>query len=277
MLRQQVVGKPSALYIYLAVLLLGIFFARMITSIPHLSMTFDEEGHVTVGYNILRTGDLRLAYFDCTQSWLHPEGGSAPGWLVLARDAPAWIAKYLASARLSYEQERGGFSAPFRIYTDDGRPTYPTGGCVHVALSELPLADVLNTPTIDLPVTLEGGLTLIGYALSQPAIKSGETLYLETTWRVDAAPGRLLSVKAHIVGEDGRAVAVGDGLGVPIESWQAGDVFVQRHTLTLPAGTSPGSYWIQTGVYWLDNGQRWPARDDRAMGDRALLVALEVQ
>jgi 4-amino-4-deoxy-L-arabinose transferase-like glycosyltransferase len=221
--------------------------------------------------------DLRLAYFDCAQSWLYPEGGAAPGWLILARDAPAWTAKYLASARLSYEQARGGFSPPFRIYTRDGRPTYPMGGRVHVAPSESPLSEALSTPLIDLPVTLEGGLTLIGYALSQPAIKAGETLYLETTWRVDGVPGRLLSVMAHVVGDDGRVMAVGDGLGVPIESWRTGDVFVQRHALTWPEGAPPGSYWIQSGAYWLDNGERWPARDERATGNRILLTALEAR
>jgi hypothetical protein len=46
--------------------------------------------------------------------------------------------------------------------------------------------------------------------------------------------------------------------------------------LTLPKTISPGAYWIQIGVYWLDNGERWPARDQRATGDRALLLALKV-
>jgi len=37
-------------------------------------------------------------------------------------------------------------------------------------------------------------------------------------------PNQLLSIMAHALGPDGRALAVGDGLGVPIESWQLGDV-----------------------------------------------------
>ena len=82
---------------------------------------------------------------------------------------------------------------------------------------------------------------------------------------------------AHVVGQDGRAVAVGDGLGVPIESWQSGDVFVQRHSLVVPKDAPRGSYWIQTGVYWLDDGQRWGVQDSRAIGDRVLLVALQIQ
>jgi hypothetical protein len=93
---------------------------------------------------------------------------------------------------------------------------------------------------------------------------------------VDSVPGRLLSIMAHTPGPDGRALAVGDGLGVPIESWQPGDVFVQRHTLTVPKDAPPGSYWIQTGVHWLDDGKRWPIPIGRATSDRVLLTTLEV-
>jgi hypothetical protein len=90
-------------------------------------------------------------------------------------------------------------------------------------------------------------------------------------------PGQLLSLMAHVLGPDGQAVAVGDGLGVPIESWQVGDVFVQRHTLALPKDAPPGTYWVQTGVYWLEDGKRWAVHDSRASGDRALLAALEIR
>ena len=96
-------------------------------------------------------------------------------------------------------------------------------------------------------------------------------------WRVDSVPERLLSVMAHVLGSDGHVIAVGDGLSVPIESWQVGDVFVQRHSLALPKDAMPGSYWIQTGVYWLDTEERWLVRDNRAIGDRALLATIEVR
>jgi len=137
--------------------------------------------------------------------------------------------------------------------------------------------EAMATSSLELPVTLEGGLTLLGYALDRSTLKPGETLHLETAWRVDRVPDRLLSLMAHVLGPGASAVAVGDGLGVPIESWRPGDVFVQRHTLTLPAEASPGQYWVQTGVYWLDDGQRWPVQDSRAVGDRVLLATLLVR
>jgi len=224
----------------------------------------------------LGRNDLRLAYFDCSTSWLYPTGGQSSGWTALAHDVPVWNERWLRSARLSYEQKRTGFSPPYRIYEDNAGADYAAGARVHVAPSNAALPDALATPDIDLPVTFEH-LTLLGYTLDRSALKPGETAHLETFWRVNAVPGRLLSIMAHALGQDGRAVAVGDGLGVPLESWQPGDVFVQRHTLTWPKDAPRGSYWLETGVYWLDDGQRWPVQDVRAPGDRVLLVALQIQ
>ena len=126
-------------------------------------------------------------------------------------------------------------------------------------------------------MSFENGLTLLGYALERPLLKPGETVYLETAWRVDSVPTRPLSIMAHVVESNGRAVAVGDGLGVPVEDWQPGDVFIQRHALSLPKDAPRGSYWAQTGVYWLDNGRRWTVRDTRTSGDRVLLMTFQAQ
>jgi len=232
-----------------------------------------EPAQVAEGFG---RNDLRLAYFDCAQSWLYPTSGQSPGWFALAKAAEIGDARWLATARLSYEQKRAGFSPPFRIYEDNAGADYPSGGRVHVAPPNAALLDALATPEINLPVTFEH-LTLLGYTLDRSTLKPGETAHLETVWRVDSVPGRLLSIMAHTLGSDGRAVAVGDGMGVPIESWQPGDVFVQRHTLTVPKDTPRGSYWIQTGVYWLEDGKHWAARDSRVAGDRALLTALQIR
>jgi len=221
--------------------------------------------------------DLRQVYFDCATSWIYPLGGKSPGWVVLARDARIGDARWLEGKLLSYEQKRAGFAPPFRIYESDEAPAFPRGGQVRVAPLAISLSDALVAPTIDLPVACENGLALLGYRLERPALRPGETVYLETVWRIESVPGRLLSIMAHAIGPDGHAVAVGDGLGVPIESWQPGDVFIQRHKLTLPKGTPPDLYWIQTGVYWLDDGQRWSVRDGRVVGDRVLLTALQVR
>jgi hypothetical protein len=224
----------------------------------------------------LGRSDMRLAYFDCASSWLYPTGGQSPGWVITSRDTPMWNTAWNKSVRLSYEQTRAGFAPPFRVYEDDGRVTWPSGGSVRLAPSTVPLAEALKTPSVDLPIVFENGLTLIGYALERSTAKPGETVYLETVWRVDRVPGRLLSIMAQAL-SDGGALAVGDGLGVPIESWQPGDVIVQRHALVVPKASPRGAYWLQTGVYWIDDGMRWQAQDARASGDRVLLAVLKIQ
>jgi 4-amino-4-deoxy-L-arabinose transferase-like glycosyltransferase len=40
--------------------LLALLFAQAMTSVPRLSVTFDEDLHISTGYSVLRTGDLRL-------------------------------------------------------------------------------------------------------------------------------------------------------------------------------------------------------------------------
>jgi hypothetical protein len=236
-----------------------------------------EPAQIAEGFG---QNNLRLAYFDCAQSWLYPTGGTQPGWFVLARDAAVGNSHWVRTARLSYEQRRAGFSPPFRIYEDkasSAREPFSQGGSVIVAPSALPLNEAIQSPQVSLPVTFENGLTLLGYTLDRPLLKPGETVYLETVWRIDGVPSHPLSLMAHILTPDGRAIAVGDGLGVPLESWQPGDVFVQRHKLTLPQDAQRGSYWIQTGVYGLDDGRRWRVQDERATGDRLLLTSFEAR
>ena len=177
--------------------------------------------------------DLRLLFFDCGTAWVYPQG--AGGWYALFRptalaDDP-FIRRRLADARLTYEQHYSGQLPPFAIY-ESSAPAAPP----------VPLAA---------PVRL-GPLTLLGYARAP-----GPPLEIETWWRVESRPERPLSLMLHLVGPGGTPVVVGDGLGVPREQWQAGDIIVQRHRLPLPDGAPPGDYTPEAGAYWLDTLERW--------------------
>ncbi len=103
----------------------------------------------------------------------------------------------------------------------------------------------------------EGPFAFLGYELEQTEATAGETLTLRTHWRVEAVPPRPLSLMAHPVGADGVPIAVGDGLGVPLDQLQPGDVVVQQHPFTIPEETPPGSYAINIGAYWLESLERW--------------------
>ncbi len=207
-------------------------------------------------------GDLRLAYFDCTSGWLYPTGGQYPGRFALFRqtalsDDP-FIRRQLASARLSFEQRRTGALPPFVIY-------------------EQPAGKV-GPHFIPESVIQVGTLTFLGEISPGPSpIRPGETVDIETWWRVEAVPARPLSIMMHLIGPGGQPVIVGDGLAVPVDQWQPGDILVQRHRLSLPADAPAGEYSPFTGVYWLDTMERWPVEiNEKPAGDRVSLPAVQI-
>ncbi len=57
----------------------------------------------------------------------------------------------------------------------------------------------------------------------------------------------------HLRDVEGVPIAVGDALGFPVEHWQMGDSFVQRHQISIPLSNEPGKYTIVTNIYWLEN------------------------
>lgn len=204
--------------------------------------------------------DLRPVAFDCTSGWLYP-GGEAPGWLALfhatATTPDPFIQARLATARLSYEQRRTGALPSFALYEQRERPTPATPATAEIRV---------------------GVLTFLGNTLLNPqAAQPGRTLELETWWRVTTVPTRPLSLMLHLLGPEGVAV-VGDGLGVPVDQWQPGDVLVQRHRLTLPPGAPAGDYIVETGVYWAETVERWPVQiNGQAAGDGIRLTPLTVE
>ncbi|MBN2003422.1 MAG: glycosyltransferase family 39 protein [Anaerolineae bacterium] len=191
---------------------------------------------------------LSMRYFDCTQSWIVPQGGQTPGWYVFFRDttldADRFIQANLAVSRLSFEQTRNTTVPPFAIYAAEATPGAPPATLA---------------PAIPATTTLRvGDLTFLGHTVVQP--QRDQPLEVWTFWRVDALVARPLSLMLHLqIPGTGQAV-VGDGLGVPQTMWQVGDVMIQRHLLPLPADAPAGDYTLVTGAYWLDTQppERWP-------------------
>ena len=183
---------------------------------------------------------------------------------------------YLDQAQLSYvHHQYDGMAPAFSLY--EYRPAmrevaYASG--VRVASSGMsPGQVVAERPVVEGPLPLDGPLDFLGYRL---VAVSPEAVAVETWWQVDEtydSPARPLSIMAHLVDSDGNPVGVADGLGVPMEVWQAGDVLVQYHHFPLlpapgsaslaplPAagrgwGRADAALWLQTGIYWLDTLER---------------------
>ena len=213
--------------------------------------------------------DLRMTYFDCTQSWLYPEGGGS-GWYVLHRETAeqedSFIQQRLAPARLSFEQKTPHETPPLTVFEwEDTKPAIPPAGEMWAAPVEWPPEQAQREGSpVSTPAPLDGPLTFLGYEAQQEE----HTVTLLTYWRVTVQPDRPFSLMGHLLDANGAPTAVGDGLGVNWEQLRRGDVLVQRHTLAAP----PGAYWLQTGAYWLDTMERWEIES----GDRLLLMAWEV-
>jgi hypothetical protein len=204
--------------------------------------------------------DLRLVYFDCSQTFVLP-GNTARGWIVLpyalAHDRSAFVARWLNQASLVYEQKQSFRLPPHSIFLTSDQAKLP-------GLS---------------PLTASFGQTaeLMGFQLDRSTARPGQSVELLTLWRVTGQPPEPLSIMAHLVSADGRAIGVGDGLGLATDQWQVGDVFAQRSLLQLPADAPPGTLWAQTGLYTLDGLQRLPVKVNGAVvGDSLQLAALSV-
>ena len=211
---------------------------------------------------------LRQVTFDCAQAWLFPADGA--GWYVRATPGvdrlrwpsdsqhlewwPTWVQRMsLDGLRLGYVQPMATELPAFAIWRWPGGAVTPPE---RVDEGE---------------VSLEGVLTFLGYQAPSTA-RAGISVEVLTYWRVLRPPARPLSLMLHLSASDGVPLAVGDGLGVPIEGWRPGDVIVQRHTLAIPADTPPGAYTLRSGAYWLDDMTRLTAGDRSDITLRSLTV-----
>ncbi len=227
------------------------------------------------------TQPLRRVYFDCTKAWVYPEGGLASGWYALHEraleggGASAGIAaQHLGQAHLAYDHRRyDGLAPAFRLY--EYEPSMRTLGYTTTVW----LASG-GEGAVRAPLRLEGPLSFLGYRVVEVG---AEGVTVETWWRVVGFEGwgmRPLSIMGHLVDGGGHPVAVADGLGVPLEMWEEGDVVVQYHEFALRPEHGGGVYWLETGVYWLDTLERQAVIGGGGMGsglgDRILLQRVSV-
>ena len=114
-------------------------------------------------------------------------------------------------------------------------------------------------------------------------VRPGQRLFIDLYWQAEARPTQRHTVFAHLLGQahnpatGGPVWAGHDGeplLGaVPTLQWPPGVVLVDRHPLTIPLETPPGTYQIEVGLYDPDTGQRLPVTGDGAdPANRRLLV-----
>jgi hypothetical protein len=228
--------------------------------------------------DVLREGlgeaQLRAVAVDCNQSWLVPPGN---GWYVRPGWYEGWTAGLLAEARLAYEQTEPAFLPPFAVYEWFGQdpPAAAMPAPVYAAPTAWTLARAREGQPVEAPIAVGPDLVFVG--LHPPeAETTALPQEMTTVWRVVNPPAQPISLMAHLTGDDGRVLAVGDGLGVPVQQLQPGDVVLQRHPFDLPPEAPPGPLWLQVGAYTQLDVERLPIGSPAVAGsDRLVIGPLE--
>jgi hypothetical protein len=87
-----------------------------------------------------------------------------------------------------------------------------------------------------------------------------------------------LTVFLHLLDGSGQIAAQIDRQSVLADTLQPGDVFMQLHSLDLPADLPPGTYRLTGGLYSSETGQRLPIYEgEQVRGDRLMLQAVAIE
>jgi len=133
-----------------------------------------------------------------------------------------------------------------------------------------------TVPEIEHPmeVTLGDQVRFLGYDLSSPPYKRGETLHLTLYWQATTRMEQSYTVFVHLLNKDGMMggqwdSVPGSGL-LPTSSWLAGEVIADEYDVPIKAGAPPGEYVIEIGMYNAYTGERLEVK--RTAEDGSLVV-----
>ena len=180
----------------------------------------------------LSSPGLRILHPDCRSTQVFPLQDGPGLYIAPTGTPPPQLAQHI------FDLKNSDGSVWRAIYRMDSPP--------------IPQNSSTNTPELD------GPLHYLGFSLDKETIEPGSELILETHWQVMSIPDRPLSLLAQLVAPGGPALAVGDGMGFPIEQWSVDDIIVQTHRLTVPDTLQDNQpLTVITGGYWLDTMERW--------------------
>lgn len=135
-----------------------------------------------------------------------------------------------------------------------------------------------------LGLNFEGDLLLRGYGLVDQVAQWGKELGVVFEWEALRDLNRHYAAFIHLVDEQGRIWGQGDKwlmneALVSSGGWRAGEVVVDRYSVSLVKGTLPGRYSLKIGLYDQTNGKRLEIRDSKGvlLGESCELGTIEVR
>jgi hypothetical protein len=132
--------------------------------------------------------------------------------------------------------------------------------------------------TTTLPVDFGHNVKLLGYQVEKPSLRPGKTLNVTTYWQVIDQPPPFLTTFVHLLDSAGQIVAQTDRQSVLADTLQPGDVFMQLHSIDLPAELQSGPYRLSIGLYSSETGQRLPLYEGATLrGDHLSLQPITIK
>jgi len=207
--------------------------------------------------------DLRSIFFDCRNAWVYLHGdqgsplGSGPGYYVVPAHGDPMIADEMMLGRgVPIYHDRGDADLSkdypgFTLYRWDGE-----------AQARARIEARIRPPGGEFDF---GPASLIGYELDQGPFTPGGVISMTTWWRANSPGEVLLSAYAHL--SSGDRLVNSDGLGVPPQMWQTGDIIAQRHAFKIPSDWPVGDYALHVGLYSVETNRRYPLRVNGQPGD----------
>ena len=160
------------------------------------------------------------------------------------------------------------------VVTEETRSNKPQGeilGQVPIPDSEVTSGDTITLTIsggtehpIPLQVNLNGQIVLETATVPQLTFRTGDSIPVTLQWRALQPVGRSYKVFVHLLAPDMvTLLAAGDSEPVnglnPTSAWQAGDIIIDPHQITIPQEVAPGTYQIRVGLYTAEG--RLPVND----------------
>ncbi|MCL4459496.1 MAG: glycosyltransferase family 39 protein [Chloroflexi bacterium] len=118
----------------------------------------------------------------------------------------------------------------------------------------------IGEPEFRVKADFGGKVVLWGYDLDRDTYHPGDEVNIQLYWRALTGIERDYTVFVHLLDGQGKMITQHDGYPdqgrFPTTAWQPGRTVLDRHSLTLPHSTPPGTYTIEVGLYYLPTGER---------------------
>lgn len=198
------------------------------------------------------------------------------------------------AARQDHSEFLFAFFAPDEPLTAQARALFPwwqpsmpevADPMPHFGYTAVAGPEAAPTPAIPHSASWTNHLTLLGYDLTQTAVKPGEKLNLTLYLRVEAPVENVYSQFTHLSG-DAFNPATGGPLwgqqdGSPcgdfyaMADWQPGTIVLSKVSIPIPPEAPAGVYQLQTGFYNWMSGERIPVAN--GSGDTVPLSTVQIE